>query len=79
MMSLEQAVEVLNRERHRGHEWGQYRPSFTHCVFACGEDLELTEFETIAIAEKYERERARRESISGPGEIIAGDFHSPGT
>lgn len=53
-MTLEQAVEVLNRERHRevDDEWAL---SHGPVVIAAQGDYYLYPFEAIAIAEKYER------------------------
>lgn len=56
-MTLEQAVEVLNRERHGSEAnlpWGLYGAG---CAGQFWQDGYLTEFEAIAIAEKYERDR----------------------
>lgn len=59
------ACRVLNEHRHRGLEWtphgaipqvlgrGPYDPAWS---------LQLSDFEAIAIAEKYERRRAAREA-----------------
>lgn len=66
-MTLEEAVAVLNRERHNGS--GDWREDAFHATSGVG--CLLTEFEAIAIAEKYERERLpeampeRRTSLVG--------------
>jgi hypothetical protein len=67
-MTLEQAVEVLNRERHNNFEhWSEGIPlaeGFPGTVYGLedGDGLSqtrLTEFEAIAIAEKLERDHSQ--------------------
>lgn len=48
-MTLEEAIVVLNRERHRGDRWYERGEALGECS-----ENWLTEFEAIAIAEKYE-------------------------
>lgn len=69
-MTLEEAVEVLNREKHNGFsDWSIWESGL---VSSGGSVLEavLTYFETIAIAEKYERQAIEEETspkyVPGP-------------
>jgi hypothetical protein len=59
-MNLEEALEVLNRRRHRGSDrWHVVRGLRTINVTPSRDAPSpawLNEFEAIAIAEKYERE-----------------------
>lgn len=61
-MTLEQAVEILNRERHNNSD-GWFLDSRSRLVEDGGfsSDDMFSEFEAIAIAEKYERQRVQRE------------------
>ncbi len=55
-MTLEQAVEVLNRECHRYRgDWCVFMSNTVSPVSDRG--VLLFEFEAVAVAEKYERER----------------------
>lgn len=62
-MSLERALEVLNAKRHRGSDhWQVVKGMRTACVrqnAEVGSPAWITEFEAVAIAEKYEREEER--------------------
>jgi hypothetical protein len=71
-MTLEQAVEALNRERHQDYaEWEEgmitldpmqqsvYGPDGPR-----GYPEHLNAFEAIAIAEKYERDKMQREAAA---------------
>lgn len=54
-MTIHQAVEILNREKHGEREW-----SIRHGAFVVGvgrPTLEFTEFEAVSIASAYERRR----------------------
>lgn len=68
-MTLEEAVAVLNRERHREYGGWKVAPLNAYCshplMVAIGPDERMSEiyllkFEAIAIAETYERERQER-------------------
>jgi hypothetical protein len=51
-VSLAAAVIILNAKRHHGSgEWQVWRG-----VVTCGDYCDLSEFEAIAVAEKYQRE-----------------------
>lgn len=59
-MTLKQAIEILNREKHR--EWDGWDlngdPSIPATFVRGGDRYDwLEQFEAIAIAEKYEREK----------------------
>ena len=64
-MTLEQAVEILNREKHQGHsEWvaeGDYATDDP-----CDDPVAFNTFEAVAIAEKYERERKPESRVTTP-------------
>jgi hypothetical protein len=57
-MSIEQAVEILNRAGHRGRHWGVCEGYDDSCVVGSRGDSDsftLQDFEAIAIAEAYGR------------------------
>ena len=58
-MTAQEAVEILNREKHRGTTWETFvSDGEVACVRDVdGADYYLEPFEVIAIAEKYEREK----------------------
>lgn len=56
-MTLEEAVEVLNREGFLGGEWSIHAAECYIISHKGCPPLIRGEFEAIAIAEKYERER----------------------
>jgi hypothetical protein len=59
IMTLAEAITVLNQRRHRGAEWSVYSmaPQREFAVgYSVGQPaVELTPFEAIAVAEKYTR------------------------
>lgn len=74
-MTIEEAVEILNKNKHRHSAFYQGRiwqvdsslsiPNTQKAVLNRFSDiLELSEFECIAIAEKYERERKENDPDS---------------
>ena len=65
-MTLDEAVAILNREKHRdADDWKActHQPSGERYTYGVpvhsSKPLDLTEFEAIAIAEKYLREEER--------------------
>jgi hypothetical protein len=62
-VNLEQALEVLNKNRHRGSDRWHVVKHLRHTRVAADPDAVshswLLEFEVVAIAEKYEREGER--------------------
>jgi hypothetical protein len=53
-LQLEEALEILNTRRHRDYNWEKVY-TWIEPTDAAGEELHLTEFEAIAIAEAYKR------------------------
>jgi len=68
-MNLEEALEVLSRHRHRGSDRWQVVRGLRTVNVAPSHDTPspawLSEFEAVAIAEKYEREAESERALPG--------------